>query len=139
MTAMPAWTAAGRKLPVLLACVVLTLAGGPMAAHPQSPQTTADSESPRAIVDKYCLSCHSPRPNTARFDLETLKLDTPGGNAASWEKGIARLRTASMPPPGRLRLGIATYHAVAGRPAEAVDRAREAKPDPGRMAAVHRL
>src|SRR5438552_997139 len=44
-----------------------------------------------------------------------------------------------MPPPGRPRPDKATYRAVASRLEQQVDRAWEAKPDPGRIAAVHRL
>jgi mono/diheme cytochrome c family protein len=139
MTAMPAWPAAGRTLPGLLACVALTLAGGPMAAHLQSQTSPRDAASPRALVDKYCLSCHSARVKTAGLDLETLNLDAPGANAETWEKVIARLRAGSMPPPGRPRPDHATYHAVASRLEETIDGAWEARPDPGRTAAVHRL
>jgi mono/diheme cytochrome c family protein len=137
MTLMPARPAAGRTLPALLAGVVATLAA-PIAAHLQ-PQPARDATAPRALVDTYCLSCHSARVKTAGLDLETLDLDAPGANAETWEKIIARLRAGSMPPPGRPRPDKATYHAVASRLEETVDRAWETKPDPGRMAAVHRL
>jgi mono/diheme cytochrome c family protein len=139
MTVMPARPAAGRTLPALLAGVVVTLAAAPIAAYLQSQPATPDPASPRALVDKYCLSCHSSRVKTAGLDLEALNLDTPGVNAETWEKVIARLRAGSMPPPGRPRPDKATYHAVASRLEETVDRAWEAKPDPGRIAAVHRL
>ena len=76
---------------------------------------------------------------TAGLDLEALNLDEPGANAELWEKVIAKLRAGSMPPPGRPRPDNATYDAVASRMEREVDRAWEAKPDPGRIAAVHRL
>jgi hypothetical protein len=63
----------------------------------------------------------------------------PGANADAWEKVIAKLRAGSMPPPGRPRPDNATYHAVAARLEREVDRAWAAKPNPGRIAAVHRL
>src|SRR5262245_18908900 len=128
MTAMPALTAAGRRLAALLAGLVLTLAAGaPIAAHLQSQPATPDPASPRAFVDKYCLSCHSTRVKTAGLDLEALDLEAPRGQAETWEKVIARLRAGSMPPPGRPRADNATYHAVASRLEQTIDRAWEAK------------
>jgi hypothetical protein len=50
-------------------------------------------------------------------------LATPGPNAEAWEKVIAKLRTGSMPPPGRPRPDNATYHAAAARLERQVDRA----------------
>src|SRR6202007_3255964 len=50
-----------------------------------------------------------------------------------------KLRAGSMPPPGRPRPDHATYDAVASSIEREVDRAWDAKPNPGRIAAVHRL
>jgi hypothetical protein len=85
------------------------------------------------------VSCHSTRVKTAGLDLEALNLDEPGSNAELWEKVIAKLRAGSMPPPGRPRPDSATYAAIASRMEREVDRAWDASPDPGRLAAVHRL
>jgi len=142
---MPARTAAGLKVFAFIAGagVALTLSGARIAARPRPnpPQATSvpDPSSPRALVDQYCVSCHSSKLRTAGLDLETLDLTTPGPNADAWEKVIAKLRAGSMPPPGRPRPDNATYHAVAARLEREVDRAWDAKPNPGRIAAVHRL
>src|SRR5436190_8495188 len=117
--------------------VVFVLCGTPTGARLQPPPL-----SPRAVVNQYCVTCHSARVKTAGLDLETFNLDAPGGspaNAETLEKIIAKLRAGSMPPPGRPRPDKATYRAVAGRLEQDVDRAWLANPDPGRMAAVHRL
>ena len=125
------------------ACVALTLSGVRIAARPRPNPAQSisvpDPSSPKALVDQYCVSCHSARLRTAGLDLETLNLATPGPNAEAWEKVIAKLRAGSMPPPGRPRPDNATYHAVAARLEREVDRAWDAKPNPGRIAAVHRL
>ena len=126
---MPARRLAGPGIIAL--GVVLTLARAPKAAD--------DSSSPRAVVDKYCLSCHSTRVRTAGLDLERLDLSTPGADAETWEKIIAKLRAGSMPPPGRPRPDNATYRDVATKLEREVDRVWATHPDPGRMAAVHRL
>jgi mono/diheme cytochrome c family protein len=135
---MPARLAAGSRVAAILtAAGVLTLSGVQIAAHLQTQQ--AQAPSPRAVVDQYCVSCHSTRLKTAGLDLQSLDLGTPGTNAETWEKIIAKLRAGSMPPPGRPRPDNATYHAVAGALEREVDRAWASDPDPGRIAAVHRL
>jgi mono/diheme cytochrome c family protein len=139
MAPMTASTVAGLRL-LAGACVALTLSGVEIAAHLQEQTAAAPaSSSPRAIVDQYCVSCHNARLRTAGLDLASLNLTAPGANTDVWEQVIAKLRAGSMPPPGRPRPDRATYHAVASRLEQDVDRAWEANPDPGRIAAVHRL
>src|SRR5438046_5293871 len=124
------------RIALVAVSVALILSSGRIGAQLQREQ------SPQAVLDQYCIGCHSARLKTAGLDLETLNLDAPGNNVANAEtveKVIAKLRAGSMPPPGRPRPDKATYRAVAGRLEAQVDRAWEAKPDPGRIAAVHRM
>src|SRR5262245_26115645 len=95
--------------------------------------------SAKATFDKYGVTCHNQRLHTANLALDTLDVTAPPVHAAQWEKVIARLRAGSMPPPGRPRPDTATYHAIAGWLEGELDRAWEAKPNPGKIAAVHRL
>jgi len=143
MCPMPARIAAGFKFFGFAACVALTLAGVRIGARPRSNQTpptpSSDATSPKAVVSQYCVSCHSAKLKTAGVDLETLDFTTVGANAETWEKVIAKLRAGSMPPPGRPRPDHATYDAVASSLEREVDRAWDAAPNPGRIAAVHRL
>jgi mono/diheme cytochrome c family protein len=122
----------------------LLIAGGVAATLPgvhsaTSSQAKSAEAAPRAVIDTYCVSCHNQRLRTAGLELETLNLATPGANAEVWEKVIAKLHAGSMPPPGRPRPDVATYRAVARALEHEIDRAWEASPVPGRMAAVHRL
>src|SRR5258708_140377 len=116
---------------VAAACLLIALSVGRTVAQ--------QAQTPRAVLDQYCITCHSTRVKTAGLDLESLNLSVPGANAETWEKVIAKLRAGSMPPPGRPRPDNATYHAVAETLERAVDREWAVKPDPGRIAAVHRL
>ena len=92
-----------------------------------------------AVVNKYCLSCHSERLRTGGFVLEGVNLADPAANPELWERVIVRLRAGSMPPAGLPRPDEATYEALASRLESALDRAWRAAPNPGRINAVHRL
>ena len=124
-----------RRISALLigSCIAVTMPGVRSQPGPV-PATSA-----RSVIDTYCVTCHNQRLRTGGLELESLNLANPGTNAEVSEKVIAKLRAGSMPPPGRPRPDAATYRAVAGTLEREIDRAWEAHPDPGRMAAVHRL
>jgi hypothetical protein len=116
------------------------LVGGCVAALAPGVRTApAPAPTPKALIDEYCLGCHSQRLHTGGLDLESLGADAPGDHPETWEKVIARLRAGSMPPPGRPRPDKATYHEAAVALEREIDRAWLAHPDPGRIGAVHRL
>ena len=100
---------------------------------------SAPPAAPAAMFDKYCVSCHNQRLRTAGFAIDNLDSAHPATNPEAWEKVIAKLRAGSMPPPGRPRPDPATYRAVASALEHDIDRAWLAKPNPGRINAVHRL
>lgn len=93
----------------------------------------------RAVLDTYCIACHSQKVHTAGLALDTLDVTNPGANAETWERVIAKLRAGSMPPPGRPRPDAATYRAVATSLENEIDRAWTSNPNPGKVSAVHRL
>ncbi|OLC78462.1 MAG: hypothetical protein AUH72_15900 [Acidobacteria bacterium 13_1_40CM_4_65_8] len=101
--------------------------------------TSTTSLGPQAVLDQYCITCHNQRLRTGGLTLDSLDVTRPSANAQVWEKVIAKLRAGSMPPPGRPRPDTATYRAVASWLETELDRAWEANPNPGRIAAVHRL
>jgi hypothetical protein len=68
-----------------------------------------------------------------------LNLTNPSANAEVWERVIGKLRAGSMPPPGSPRPDEETYRTVAAWLENEIDRAWVAKPNPGRIGAVHRL
>jgi hypothetical protein len=111
---------------------------GQAPAAPSPARSTPDA-SARAILDTYCITCHNQRLRTAGLALDTLDVSRPGANADVWERVIAKLRAGSMPPPGRPRPDVATYHAVARSLETDIDRAWASHPNPGRIGAVHRL
>ena len=93
----------------------------------------------KAVLDKYCVTCHSERLHTAGVVLEGIDVANPAANAEVWERVITKLHARSMPPAGLPRPDAAVYDAMAASLETAIDRAWAASPNPGRIAAVHRL
>jgi hypothetical protein len=93
----------------------------------------------KAVLDRYCITCHSERLHTAGLVLEGIDVANPAAHAEVWERVITKLHARSMPPAGMPRPEVATYDAMAAALEASIDRAWAANPNPGRIAAVHRL
>jgi mono/diheme cytochrome c family protein len=123
-------------------CAIAALFSVGASARQSSPapaQPAAGASASRAVVTKYCISCHNERARTGGLSLDGLDALNPGEHAKTWETVVEKLRAGSMPPPGRPRPDAATYAAAAAELESALDRAWAARPDPGRIGAVHRL
>src|SRR5262245_46819602 len=79
----------------------------PPAPAPADTQAAATPASPqRALINQYCLGCHSDRLKSGGLALSILNLDAPGNDAQSAEvaeKVIRKLRGGLMPPAGARR------------------------------------
>jgi hypothetical protein len=106
---------------------------------PSAPPASTPGAANRAVAEKYCFGCHNQKLKTAGLALDALDFDHVSANAETWEKVIGKLRAGSMPPPGHPRPDAATSHALAIALEQDIDRAWAARPNPGRIAAVHRL
>ena len=100
------------------------------AAAPEAPQ--------RALIDRYCVSCHNERLNTGGLALDTLDIANVGAAADRWEAVVEKLRGGMMPPAGRPRPEPAEYDGFRRALEAALDRAAERSPEPGRVP-THRL
>ena len=98
----------------------------------------AQQLSARAVIDKYCVTCHNAKLKTAGLQLDSADLARIGDHADLWEKVARKLRTGEMPPAGLPRPDKATYARVATELETGLDAAALAKPNPGRVP-VHRL
>ena len=94
---------------------------------------------PRAIIDKYCVTCHNQKLKTAGLTLDSLDATKPSAHAEEWEKVIRRLRTSTMPPRGLPRPDQPTSDAVSSWLETEIDREAAVHPNPGRTNTVHRL
>ena len=97
------------------------------------PALTLAQSTPRALLDKYCVTCHNQRLKTAG-----LMLDQAEPDPQTWEKVLRKLRAREMPPSNSPRPDDSTYTAVSGQIEKLLDENAAAHPNPGRVA-VHRL
>src|SRR5712671_4138161 len=83
-------------------CIAVMLCSVQSSAR-QTPQAVTGSASanPRAVLDQYCVTCHSKALHTAGIDLESIDVANPGADAEVLEKVILKLHAQSMPPQGR--------------------------------------
>ena len=135
-----------RACLLLFAGTVVGLASGSVAARgPQQPSRALASPSPasateqRALLNKYCVTCHNARLKTAGLSLDTLDVTNVGGSPATWEKVVRKMRGGIMPPQGMPRPDAAAYDAFLTRLETQLDGVAAAHPNPGRKDVLHRL
>jgi hypothetical protein len=130
-----------RRQNLLIGVWSAMLLGSVHAARaPQDPAAAASQPADhRALLNRYCVTCHNQRLKTGGLALDTLDVANASANADVWEKVIQKLRLQTMPPTGLPRPDRATYDALAAAIETTIDRAAAARPDPGRTDAVHRL
>jgi len=86
----------------------------------------------RAVLDKYCVTCHSDRLRTAGLSLQALDVARPGDAPDAWEKVIRKLRSGTMPPVGMPRPTPDAATALVAHLETSLDRATALQPNPGR-------
>ena len=139
LTVMSAVRLAGQSTPP-------SSTGRPTAAVPSSKRTDlaagalakADTTSQRALLDKYCVTCHSDRLKTANLSLQGLDLTTVADHAEVWEKVIRKMRAGVMPPPGVPRPALAEYEGLRDFLESEIDRVAATRSSPGSVV-LHRL
>src|SRR5262245_16027987 len=109
MSRSPAALALTAGAAVLAASICLQApvpAGATPAASPPAGKGQSDAQQ---LLQRYCISCHNARLKTASLALDGVDLQNVGAQPQAWEKVVAKLRTAAMPPVGRPRPDAATY------------------------------
>ena len=109
------------------------------AAQQESANPASSPGAPyRAVLNRYCVTCHNERLKTADLILSKEDVENPPAHAEVWEKVVLKLRAGAMPPAGAPRPDPATYDSFASYLESSLDREAAAKPNPGRPG-VHRL
>ena len=107
--------------------------GIPVAAAPSS------ASSSRQLINRYCVTCHNERLETAGLDLGSLDLVQVSDHAEVWEKVVRKLRTGTMPPPNRPQPTLDSRDAIASWLETSLDSAATVRPNPGRTETLRRL
>jgi hypothetical protein len=94
--------------------------------------------SQKALLDRYCIGCHSAKLKTGGVVLEGMDFTHVGDHAEVLEKVIRKLKTGEMPPPGLPRPDAVTSATLAKWIEDSIDRYSAATPNPGRPV-IHRL
>ncbi len=114
-------------------------AQAPTPLSSSSGQDPASAASTRALLDRYCVTCHNERLKTAGLSLAAADVARLGDAADVWEKVAVKLHTGNMPPPGAPRPDGAATGAVVSWLETSLDQLAAERPNPGRLAALHRL
>jgi hypothetical protein len=99
----------------------------------------ASAASERAVLDKYCLACHSDKAKIGGLTLEKRDLSNVASAADVWEKVVMKVRAGMMPPPGLPRPDHTVAMALVNFLETSLDQAAAAQPNPGRTNTFHRL
>jgi len=121
---------------VFLAASISSLSGqsAPSSARPSAPGVAE----PRALLDKYCVTCHNDRVKTANLSLQGLDLAKVAEHAEVWEKVVRKLRAGVMPPPDVPRPPLPEYEGLRDWLEGEIDRAAATRVNPGSVV-LHRL
>jgi cytochrome c5 len=136
------WLAGAGYLHVQAARAAPAVRSGQQAAinSTQRPAGEAPAFSARrALLDKYCVTCHNQRLRTAGLMLDTVDVQRIGEGADVWEKVVTKLRTGAMPPQGLPRPDRSATAAFTASLETALDEWASAHPNPGRRLPLHRL
>jgi mono/diheme cytochrome c family protein len=114
-----------------------TTSARPAPVRAATPATAA-IETQRALLDKYCVTCHNDRIKTANLSLQDVDLTTVGEHAELWEKVVRKLRAGVMPPPDVPRPSLAEYEGLRDWLESAIDRHAAGRIHPGTVV-LHRL
>ena len=91
----------------------------------------AAAQNQKAVVDTYCVTCHSDQVRTANLTLENADFSDIAGNAELWETVIRKLRAGVMPPAGVRRPPDDEYVALRDWLENEIDSAAAVRPNPG--------
>ena len=101
-------------------------------AVPEAPNFTSwGPDEDNAVIQEYCVRCHSDRRLRGNLSLETFDAAQPHLSADVAEKMIVKLRANMMPPPGVARPAGDTLEVLVASLEERIDEQAARSPNPG--------
>src|SRR5262245_54236028 len=88
----------------------------------------------RAVLDRYCLTCHTQRAKdrgVVPIALDNVDVSNVAADAELWEKVLRKMRGGLMPPPGAPRPDEVSKRNLLSWLETQLDRAAAANPNPG--------
>jgi hypothetical protein len=128
----------GKDIVCLVAFAVAISTRIQAAPPPQAHANPSFVTTERALVDKYCVTCHSDKLKTGGLSLQSADLTNIPAGAETWEKVIHKLSLGAMPPQGMPRPDQTSVNSLVSWLETSIDRAAATNPNPGR-ATLHRL
>ena len=130
---------------MFVAAMVVSLSGARQQAQAPpaaaAPPAAVPAVSPqRALLDKYCVTCHNDRVRAASLVMTSDKVDVDhvAVNAELWEKVARKVGSGAMPPARMPRPPAPALQEFVTGLETALDRASAAAPNPG-SPVPHRL
>ena len=126
-------------------CVAVVAVSGHLQVRVGAQQPPAEVDLPathqeqRALLDRYCVTCHNERLLAGDLALDSLDVADVARDSEVWETVVRKLRGGVMPPVGRPRPDSDTYASLVSWFEAELDRAAAVHPNPGRTEAFHRL
>ena len=100
------------------------------------PSAVDEQAKPRAVLDRYCVTCHNQRLKTGGLSLDQVDVAKVAQNAEVLEKVVRKVRAGMMPPSGAPKLDDKTRLALVTTLESDLDRnAVTMLPEPG----LHRM
>ena len=122
--------------------LILILAAWQMPQAAAQPRATPAPEPAaarwRAMLDKYCITCHNERSKAAGLMLDRIDLARVPEQAEVWEKVVRKLHAGAMPPVGLPRPDRAASEGFATWLEAKLDAAASGDPGPAGLRRLNR-
>ena len=122
-----------------LACLGLALLVPATAMAGGLSQAAPGANPQRALLDRYCVTCHNGRTKAGNLTLDRADVTHLAADPQVWEKVTRKLKAGVMPPSGQPRPDAQTQESMVNWLETELDRVAAASPNPGRTEAFHRL
>ena len=109
------------------------------AVAPSASEAPAGATDSRQLLNRYCVTCHNDRLETAGLSLQEIDTLHVAEGAETWEKVIQKLRTGTMPPSNRPQPPVEARQAMREWLETSLDAVWETNPNPGRTETLRRL